>query len=334
MFGPRFLFKFKILRRSAGSLLLFLFLFSGASVALGENAASIMKGVNGCALVMDLETGEILEGYNVSRALSFEYPASSVLKPIVAFGALRYGMMAAREEIQGPREEYLKTYGNELLSYMRMDRGALDLNRAMALSDNVYFYALGARMGKDVVRTLYQSFNVGKPTGLDPKVEKSGFLPEELSGAEELHFLGWGGKSTRLTAAQIMVIMGSFGNGGEQLRPFFPNSGKSKKVVAQIKAPDEFELIRHALRGVVLEGTGKSANIEGCEVYGKTGSLNIPGSNLPMGVFAGFTQGLERDVAFVVVVEGSYSSRAVGLAGSILEQFPKASPKMEASEGA
>ncbi len=321
-------------RKCSGGLLVFVFLLVGAFTALGDDAASIMKGVNGCALVMDLQTGEIIDGYNVSRALSFEYPSSSVLKPIVAFGALRYGLMAAREEIEGSRKEYLETYGNGLLSYMRVDRGPLDLNRAMALSDNVYFYALGARMGKDVVRTLYQSFNVGKPTGLDPKVEKSGFLPEELSGVEALHFLGWGGKSTRLTAAQMMVIMASFGNGGEQLRPFFPNSGKTKKVVAQIKAPEEFELIRHSLRSVVLEGTGKDANIEGCEVYGKTGSLNIPGSNVAMGVFAGFTRGMERDVAFVVVVEGSYSSRAVGLAGSLLEHIQRASSGASLSEGA
>jgi len=309
-------------------------LFWGAVAAFGGDAASVMEGVKGCALVMDLETGEIVDGYNVSRALSFEYPSSSVLKPIVAFGALRYGLMASKEEIEGPRKELLEEYGNQLLSYMRVDRGALTLDRAMALSDNVYFYALGFRMGEDVVRTLYQSFNLGKPTGLDPKTEKPGFLPEELSGAEALHFLGWGGKSTRLTAAQMMVIMASFGNGGEQLRPFFPNSGKTKKVVARIKAPEEFDLVRHSLRSVVLEGTGKDANIPGCDVYGKTGSINIPGSNVPMGVFAGFTRGLERDVAFVVVVEGSYSSRAVRLAGSLLESLQKVVRENSASEGA
>ncbi len=307
-------------------------LFVSPLPALGGEVASIMKGVQGCALVMDLGTGEILDGYNVSRALSFEYPSSSILKPVVAFGALRYGMLAAREEIDGPREDFLKEYGNVLLSYMRVDRGPLDLDHAMAVSDNVYFYALGARMGEDVVRNLYRSFNLGKPTGLDPKREKSGFLPEKLQGVEALHFLGWGGKTTRLTAAQMLVIMGCFGNGGEQLRPYFPNSGKSKKVVARIKAPDEFALIRQSLRQVVLEGTGKKANISGCDVYGKTGSINIPGTNLPMGVFSGFTQGMERDVAFVVVVEGSYSSRAVSLAGSLLEKLQKASETAEKTE--
>jgi len=307
-------------------------LFVGTLPALGGDAASVMKGVKGCALVMDLHTGEILDGYNVSRALSFEYPSSSVLKPIVAFGALRYGVLAAKEEIDGSREDLLKEYGKSLLSYMRVDRGALDLDHAMALSDNVYFYALGSRMGEDTVRTLYRSFNVGKPTGLDPKREKSGYLPEKLEGVEALHFLGWGGKTTRLTAAQMLVIMGCFGNGGEQLRPFFGNSGKSRKVVARIKAPEEFALVQRALRGVVLEGTGKKANLAGCDVYGKTGSINIPGTNLPMGVFAGFTRGLERDVAFVVVVEGSYSSRAVSLAGTLLENLREGSGKQEASE--
>ena len=146
-------------------------LFVGTLPALGGDAASVMKGVKGCALVMDLHTGEILDGYNVSRALSFEYPSSSVLKPIVAFGALRYGVLAAKEEIDGSREDLLKEYGKSLLSYMRVDRGALDLDHAMALSDNVYFYALGARMGEEVVRNLFQSFNLVSRTSALKNVE-------------------------------------------------------------------------------------------------------------------------------------------------------------------
>lgn len=280
-----------------------------------------MKNVKGCALVMDLHTGEVIDAYNLPRAVGYEYPASSVLKPVVALGALRYGVLSPEEKVEGDRKKLFKQYGEAMRSYLNRNLGALDLESAMAASDNLFFYAVGERLGEERVRTLYESFSFGKTTGLDPAREKSGRIPRGLTGAERVHFLGWGSKSMRVTAAQLLVAMASFGNGGYQLRPFL--GPKTPKVVSRVAAEEEFAQVRRALRRVVTDGTGKEADRDDCVVYGKTGSVFLPGTSTPMGVFAGFTEGAPRDVAFVVIVEGSYAPRAVRIAGKLLDSLER-----------
>ena len=287
-----------------------------------SGARELMKDVKGCALVMDLHTGEVLDAYNLSRAVGYEYPSTSVLKPVVALGALRYGVLSPEEKVEGDRKKLLKQYGDSMRSYLNRDLGALDLGSAMAASDNLFFYVVGERLGEERVRTLYESFSFGKVTGLDPAKEKPGRIPKGLTGAERLHFLGWGSKSMRVTAAQLLVAMAAFGNGGYQLRPFL--GPKAPKVVSRIAAEEEFTQVRKALRRVVTEGTGRDANRDGYSVYGKTGSVFLPGTTTPLGVFAGFTEGAPRDVAFVVIVEGASAPRAVRLAGKLLDSLEKA----------
>lgn len=292
-------------------------LLAAAPVWAGP-AADAMAGVEGCALVMDLETGEVVDSYRLEQAAARAYPSSSVLKPVVALGALHYGVLSADEEIRGDREGYLKRYGDCLMDYMRYDRGALTLAEALARSDNVYFYTVGARLGAQRVRTLYRSFGFGSVTGLAPGTETPGRVAADPKGVAALHFLGWGSKGTRITAAQLAVAMAAFGNGGRQLRPF--TDGREPKVVSTIHADEAtFKTVNDCLRRVVAEGTGKSADIDGVAVYGKTGSISIPESGVPIGVFAGFTQGLPRDVAFALIEEGAYSPRAVRLAKGMLE---------------
>jgi len=44
----------------------------------------------------------------------------------------------------------------------------------------------------------------------------------------------------------------------------------------EVFAPETTEWIRHAMRRVVLEGTGKRANTDATELAGKTGTAQVP----------------------------------------------------------
>ncbi len=279
-------------------------------------ASRVLRGVSGCALVMDLHSGEILDGWHLAKASGGTYGASSVLKPVVAYGALRAGVLSVDERLGGQDKALLKAYGKPLRPYLRSVGVSMDLFAAMAVSDNPFFYEVGGRLGEHRVRQLLAAFGYGKPSGLDPGKEASGTLPTRLSGVDALHFLGWGGPRTRVTAAQVLVATAAFGNGGKLLRPF--RSPGKPQVTAVLDTPWAVEVVRKTLRRVVTEGRGKPAAVSGCRVSGKTGSVTDGVTGKRLGVFAGFTEGLGRDVAFVVVVEGASSARAATLAGKLV----------------
>ncbi len=293
-------------------------------------APRVLRGVSGCALVMDLHSGEVLDGWQLAKASGSTYGASSVLKPVVAYGALRARVLSVDERLGGQDKALLKTYGTSLRPYLRHVGASMDLFAAMAASDNPFFYEVGGRLGAPEVRRLLAAFGYGKPSGMTPEKEAAGALPTELSGVDALHFLGWGGPRTRVTAVQMLVATAAFGNGGKILRPF--RAPGIPHVRSALDSPWAVAVVRQSLREVVTRGRGKGAAASGCQVYGKTGSVTDGVTGKRLGVFAGFTEGLGRDVALVVVVEGASSTRAAALAGKLVTALrphlsaPEASP--------
>ncbi len=295
----------------------------GASVPLLGVAPRVLQGTAGCALVMDLHSGEILDGWHLAKAFGGSYGASSVLKPVVAYGALRAGVIDEDERLGGQDGALLKKYGSSLRPYLRPGGAPLSLPAAMALSDNAFFYEAGGRLGEGEVRRLFIAFGYGQPsgaTGCAP--EASGTLATRLSGVHALHFLGWGSPRTRVTAAQVLVATAAFGNGGKLLRPFCPPG--EPRMRGLLDDPEATAAVRRALHRVVTAGRGKPAAVPGCQVFGKTGSVVDALTGRRLGVFAGFTEGLGRDVALVVVVEGASSDRAAALAGKLIRELRKA----------
>ncbi|MGE5380319.1 MAG: penicillin-binding protein 2 [Methylocystaceae bacterium] len=112
-------------------------------------------------------------GAATNRALQATYPPGSTFKPIVGMAAMESGRMT-------PTADYVNCTGRYWLPpYIACTgvHGNVNLNRAMAVSCNVYFQEMGRRAGKDELIKVASQFGLGSKTGVDLPFEKSGLLP-------------------------------------------------------------------------------------------------------------------------------------------------------------
>jgi cell division protein FtsI (penicillin-binding protein 3) len=107
-------------------------------------------------------------------------------------------------------------------------------------------------------------------------------LPET---ARPLYPVNWGdietatigfGQGISVSPLSFVAAAASIVNGGRHITPTFLKHTQDARG-AQVIAPQTSEEMRNLLRYVVTNGTGKSADIPGYDVGGKTGSAQIPG---------------------------------------------------------
>ena len=147
----------------------------------------------GSAVVLDVRTGEILAiatypSYDltthrqdfselvadteltplVNRALQGSYAPGSVFKPVVALAGLEAGMITPNTAIACRRFFPVGGHTFTCLSY----HGPISLNRAMAVSCNIYFYDIGRRLGIDAIDRVAAALGLGVPSGIE--------LPENI----------------------------------------------------------------------------------------------------------------------------------------------------------
>ncbi|HKD46310.1 MAG TPA: penicillin-binding protein 2, partial [Rhizomicrobium sp.] len=106
----------------------------------------------------------------------------------------------------------------------------------------------------------------------------------------------------RFAASAAAVV-----NGGREITPTFVKTDADRRG-AQLIKPETGEIMRGLLRYVVTNGTGKSANVEGYDVGGKTGSAQVPGPGgryiphaLRTSFFAAFPIENPRYIVFVLL---------------------------------
>jgi len=113
------------------------------------------------------------------RALRGVYPPGSTIKPLVALGALQYGITdpKARRLCRGAFQ--LPGSSHRYRDWKKTGHGSVDMHMAIAVSCDVYFYGVSAEMGIDRMHDFLAQFGLGEKTGLDVSGERSGLLPSK-----------------------------------------------------------------------------------------------------------------------------------------------------------
>ena len=115
------------------------------------------------------------------RATQGAYPTGSTFKPITALGALDSGALGLNEIINDGGEFPLGD-GNVLQNAGGAAYGAIDLEQALKVSSDVFFYTLGFRMDDaradgGPLQDWARKLGIGSPTGIDIGGETAGKLP-------------------------------------------------------------------------------------------------------------------------------------------------------------
>lgn len=296
-----------------------------------------------------------------NKVITGEYPPGSTFKIVTGSAAFELKKVGLDEPIfDGGFHPMVPTMGNaggEVL-------GWLTFIKALAMSDNVYFYELGYRVGIDNIEKYAHIFGFGERTGIDLEGESKGLVASKKVKREIWNedwrlgdtFNAAIGQGFNLTTPiQLSVMLSIVANGGTKYQPYLvdsiTNSDGSlfeKPKRAEGKHIDvsqqTIDYIRMGMSATTQEG-GTASYFAGLPkpIAGKTGTAeNSHGRD--HGLFVAYGPVDDPELVVVCIVEqGGFGSIAAGpIVYKAFEEFfqekgymprpDKAAPKKDAEQ--
>jgi penicillin-binding protein 2 len=260
----------------------------------------------------------------VDKSISGSYPPGSVYKPILAAIGLEEGIV-------NPDTTLNCTGSISVGSWVFRDwktHGLTDLNKAIAESCNLYFYAIGGGWGNTeglgVSRMSKYSkyFGLGTILGIDIPSEASGTLPnsewkfknigDKWYIGDSYHMsIGQGFMST--TPLQIAVATSVIANGGVLYQPQIVDKSvdynnhemdiKPKIIRNNFIEKENLEKVRVAMRETVINGSGARLADMKTEVAGKTGTAQFGILEKTHSWFVSFAPFDDPEIVTAVLIE-------------------------------
>ncbi|WP_405383111.1 penicillin-binding protein 2 [Phascolarctobacterium sp.] len=265
-----------------------------------------------------------------NKVISGEYPPGSTFKIVTGSAAFELNKVGLDEPIfDGGFHPLVPTMGNaggEVL-------GWLTFIKALAMSDNVYFYELGYRVGIDNIAKYARIYGFGEPTGIDLEGESKGLVASKQVKREIWNedwrlgdtFNAAIGQGFNLTTPiQLAVMLGIVANGGTKYQPYLvdsitdsqgntvetPKRSEGKHIDVSQKTID---YIRMGMSATTQEG-GTASYFSGLprDIAGKTGTAeNSHGRD--HGLFVAYGPVEDPELVVVCIVEqGGFGSTAAG----------------------
>ncbi len=288
-----------------------------------------------------------------NRVLQNVYSPGSTWKPFMAYAILKHGI-DPKERVFCPGG--LTFYGRPFRCHGT--HGSVDLATALQVSCDSYFYTMGKRLGIDAIAETAKIFGFGRPTGIDLAHEKSGNVPStEWSLAVRKHpwyagetiSVAIGQGPVLVSALQLARAMCGVANpDGALPTPHLFHIGENVRTGERfVYRPEVKESVpwTQSAHDIVLDGLWRVVNvpggtayhsrIEGLDLCGKTGSVQVVGQKeakkghlLPEqlrdhGWFIGFAPKDDPQIVVVVFAEhGEHgASAAAPLAAKMAEYW-------------
>ena len=255
--------------------------------------------------------------------VSDTYEPGSTFKPFVISAGLETGVLTGEESyICGG---VLHVGDHDIHCSNRDGHGTQTLKRALENSCNVALMQIGESMGAEEFTRYQELFGFGEMTGIDLPGEASteGLLYEaENMDAASLATNAFG-QNFNVTMTQLAASFCSLVNGGNYYEPHVVKQiqdengnvteTKDPVLVRKTISKETSDIIKDYMYGVVEEGIGKSAAVEGYAIGGKTGTAEkLPRRNGKYLVsFIGYApQENPQVVVYVVVNEPNAQGQA------------------------
>lgn len=265
-----------------------------------------------------------------NKVITGEYPPGSTFKIVTGSAAFELKKVGLNEPIfDGGFHPMVPTMGNaggEVL-------GWLTFIKALAMSDNVYFYELGYRVGIDNIEKYAHIFGFGERTGIDLEGESKGLVASKKV-KREIWDEDWRlgdtfnaaiGQGFNLTTPiQLSVMLSIVANGGTKYQPYLvdsiinsdgslfekPKRAEGKHIDVSQQTIDYF---RMGMSATTQEG-GTASYFAGLPkpIAGKTGTAeNSHGRD--HGLFVAYGPVDDPELVVVCIVEqGGFGSVAAG----------------------
>ena len=265
-----------------------------------------------------------------NKVITGEYPPGSTFKIVTGSAAFELKKVGLNEPIfDGGFHPMVPTMGNaggEVL-------GWLTFIKALAMSDNVYFYELGYRVGIDNIEKYAHIFGFGERTGIDLEGESKGLVASKKV-KRKIWDEDWrlgdtfnaaiGQVFNLTTPIQLSVMLSIVANGGTKYQPYLVDSiinsdgslfEKPKRAEGKHidVSQQTIDYIRMGMSATTQEG-GTASYFAGLPkpIAGKTGTAeNSHGRD--HGLFVAYGPVDDPELVVVCIVEqGGFGSVAAG----------------------
>lgn len=292
----------------------------------------------------------------INRAIQGLYSPGSVFKIVMGMAGFANGVITPSTTYNCSGSAVF--FGRRFRCWKKEGHGAVNFERALKVSCDIFFYNTGAKLGVDKIAEYSHKLTFGEISKIDLKDERPGLVPSEKWAREkqkrkwypsETISVSIGQGPLLVTVLQTANMMASIANGGSVLRPHVlrvvEETGADGKAIrrrvesseiSKLNLPaNALKSVQRALWKVVNEegGTGGNARIAGLDVAGKTGTVQViaqhtwvKAENLPFKYrdhawFASFAPTDNAEMVVVVFVEhgGHGGSDAAPLAKELYE---------------
>ena len=269
-------------------------------IAERELAAAMAKthALAGTVIVMNPNNGEILGLANwpkfnpnvanevpaearMNRAVTALYEPGSTFKLITLAAAFDQGITRPGE-VFDCENGAVYVAGHRIRDHKPF--GMLNVAEILAQSSDVGAIKIALRLGAPKFYDYIRAFGFGQLTGVDLPGESKGILRRlENWSAISIGSISMG-QEVGVTPIQLISAVSAIANGGMLYKPHvvaelrrenqlappegLPAPAEPKKAIR----PETAATLRRLMEGVVLEGTGKLAHLDGWTAAGKTGS--------------------------------------------------------------
>ncbi len=359
-------------------------------IRLQKVAYDLMKNKRGAVVAINVRNGEILamvsapsfdpnlfvngvsqEDYRrllnaqdrplYHRAVRGLYPPASTVKPFMALAGLEKGVITPDTTIYDPGWYKLPGVSHRYRDWKHTGHGSINLQRAITVSCDTYFYQLGNKIGISSMAEMLSQFGYGQLTQIDLQEEAPGLLPN-ATWKRQAKGAPWYPGDTLITAIgqgfmlasplQMANATAALSQHGQRFRPHLlqktihDKTGTHryqpvKEHLIQLRDKTFWTMITDAMKLVITstEGTahrfGRHAPYE---VAGKTGTAqvfsghqydkvaysHIPEALRDHSLFIAFAPVEQPEIAIAVMVE--HDVIAAAIAREVLDAYFKDLP--------
>ena len=278
-----------------------------------------------------------------NRAVAGVYPPGSVIKIATSLAGLESGQITKDTEIEDVGEfeiagtKFINWY---FLTYGKKD-GILKIDRAIARSNDIFFFRVAERTGLDAIRQMAKKLGFGQKTGVDLPGEAFGLLPDEVwkkSTLKDQWYLGDTlhlaiGQGFMLTTPAQVNLMTSYMASGKIYKPHvvskienLPDGAKPIEILPKVMSEnlvssENFDLVRQGMKQACeTGGTAFPFFTASYKVGCKTGTAEKALGN-PHAWFTAFAPFDDPVISITVIIEdgGEGSAVAAPVAREILD---------------
>jgi penicillin-binding protein 2 len=281
--------------------------------------------------------------YFLNRAIAATYPPGSVFKLVTGIAGLSEDKIDRDTQFEdtGEIKVGIYRYGNWYFDQYGRTEGSISLTRALARSNDIYFYKVGEEVGVDKIVYWARKFGLGQKTGIELPGEAAGLVPDRLwkeRATGEKWFLGntYHSHRTRRSARDPLQVarMALTAVSGRVCQVSLLKDSVVKCPDLGLKTED-LELIREGMKGACGPGGTAFPFFEFAPwVACKTGTAQHSGQNandpkdvagnvLPHAWIVVAYPGENPEMILTVMLEsaGEGSAEAGPVAKAILEQW-------------